>query len=105
MVKDSQPVKETVVGVAARKALPWVAGTLALLGLALVACSLWIRRRPAPNQIARSITRLQASEAGQGSGQRPAHARLASSLAQGEMPPLKVSFSEHQEEQATRRAA
>ncbi len=99
VVKDTQPVKETVAGIATRKALPWVAGTLALAGLAMVLYGLWTRRRPLPNQIARSITHLQASEAGHSNGQRFAHARLAASLMQREMPPLKVSFSDHREEQ------
>jgi hypothetical protein len=105
VAKDGQLLRETAAGAAARQALPWVAGTLALAGLALVVFGLWTRRRPLPHQVARSITRLQVSEAGQGNGQRPARARLALSLLQTEMPPLEVSFDDLQDEQPTRRAA
>jgi hypothetical protein len=106
VAKDAQIVKETVAGAAARKALPWVAGTLALAGLALVAYGFWTRRRPLPHRMASSITRLQISEVGlNSSGQRSSHTRLALNLVQREMPLLDVSFGDHQEEQNTRRAA
>jgi hypothetical protein len=106
VAKDAEILKETVAGAAARKAMPWVAGTLALAGLAMVAYGFWPRRRPLPHQIACSITRLQISEAAHNSsGQRSSRTKLALNLVQREMPLLDVSFGDHPEEQNTRRAA
>ncbi len=98
-------MKETIAGAAARKALPWVVGGLALAGLVMVGVGLWARRRPLPNQIALSITRLQVSEGGRSSGHPPARAKLALSLVRTEMPTLEASFGDHQEEPNARRAA
>ncbi len=105
VVKDAQPARDTIAGAVARKALPWVAGTLACVGLVMVVYGLWPRRRPVSHQVACSITRLQASEAARSSGQRSPRARLALSLVQTDMPPLKVPLADQPEEQETRRAA
>jgi hypothetical protein len=107
-ILPEEPLKETVAGVVARQALPWVAGILALAGVVMVAYGFWARRRPSSHQMARSITRLQISEVAAVNGPRSAHAKLAGNLVRTEMPPLEI-FADHQTdhrtEQPKRRAA
>jgi hypothetical protein len=99
-----EPLKETAAGAVARKALPWVAGILALAGLAMVMFGFRGRRRSLSNQMARSMTLLQVSEAAPATSPRSSQPKLVSNLVRTEMPPLEI-FAEHQKEQPTRRAA
>jgi hypothetical protein len=98
------PLKETVAGVVARKALPWVAGILGLAGLVMVVFGFLSRRRPSPNQMARSMTLLRVSDAAPATGTRSSQPKLASNLVRTEMPPLEI-FADRPKEPPTRRAA